>query len=101
MDLAVKRRLLEELGVACDVEFLFKFEYQATFGDVGAEHEVCHVYSGRYDGKIEPNATEIAETVFLTPEEIDVELIRRPGQFTPWFKLEWQKLRQLPGVSTD
>lgn len=94
MEPAIGRRLREELGIVCEVSFLFKFEYQARFGDVGAEHEICHVYSGRYAGRIEPNPTEVAETRFFDPEAIDIELDRRPDMFTPWFKLEWQMFRQ-------
>ena len=29
MELAIRRRLLEELGLKCDLQFLFKFRYQA------------------------------------------------------------------------
>ena len=37
----------EELGLACPLSFLFKFQYQAQFEAAGAEHEVCSVFIGR------------------------------------------------------
>ena len=35
---AVHRRMQQELGVAAEVEFVYKFIYQAAFDDVGSEH---------------------------------------------------------------
>ena len=45
MQLAVKRRLKEELGIECPVHYLYKFTYHAKYKDVGSEHELCHVLS--------------------------------------------------------
>ena len=94
LEAAAHRRLREELDVECSaLEFLYKFEYHAYFADVGAEHELCHVYMGRYDGEVRANEKEVAETRFFEPDELDRELARYPDRFTPWFKLEWAKLR--------
>src|SRR5215469_8949077 len=35
MEAAIHRRLYEELGLACPLHFLFKFQYQAQFDSVG------------------------------------------------------------------
>ena len=47
MDIAVRRRLQEELGLRAELGFLFKFRYQAQYDAQGAEHELCWVYAGR------------------------------------------------------
>ena len=47
METATQRRLLEELGIRCPLQFLFKFQYQAQFDATGAENELCSVYIGR------------------------------------------------------
>src|SRR5258708_32957509 len=44
METAIHRRLREELGVRCPLEFLFKFQYQAQFDAAGAEQELCSVF---------------------------------------------------------
>ena len=36
VDVAARRRVREELRVECRLRFLYKFTYQARFGDVGA-----------------------------------------------------------------
>src|SRR6202142_2782709 len=46
MEAATRRRLLEELGLSCDLQFLFKFRYQAQFDATGAENELCSVFIG-------------------------------------------------------
>ena len=33
---AVTRRLVQELGFACPLEYLYKFKYRAEFGEIGA-----------------------------------------------------------------
>jgi isopentenyl-diphosphate delta-isomerase len=93
MDTAVARRLQQELGLVAEARFLYKFEYRAEFGDVGTEHELCWVYVGTTDAKPVINTTEIADWRWIAPDDLDRELARSPERFTPWFKLEWQRLR--------
>jgi len=92
MEAATHRRVAEELGVDAKIEFLYKFIYQADFGDVGAEHELCHVYVGTCGGEIRVHPDEIADWRWVPPEEIDRRLESQPEGFTPWFKLEWRAL---------
>ena len=41
METAIHRRLHEELGLRCPLQFLFKFQYQAQFESAGSEQELC------------------------------------------------------------
>lgn len=94
LETAAERRLDQELGVRSSLQFLYKFEYHARFGDVGAEHELCHVFVGRFDGQANANATEIAATRLADAATIDAELAQTPERFTPWSKLEWTHIRR-------
>jgi isopentenyl-diphosphate Delta-isomerase len=104
---AVTRRLKQELGFTCPLEYLYKFKYQAQFGAIGAEHELCSVYFGRYDGSVDVNVTEIAAWRFVGVEALEHELARAPDTFTPWFKMEWVHIKanyldgMLAGTGTD
>ncbi len=93
MDVAIHRRLMEELGLACAFEFLFKFQYQAQFDSEGAEHELCWVYAGRSVAAPSVNANEISAVRYVAPEALDSEIATDPEQFTPWFKIEWARIR--------
>ena len=93
MEAATSRRLLEELGVQCPLEFLFKFEYRAQFDPTGAEHELCSVFIGCCDQPIRPNPGEIAAWRWVSPGQLDAELTTLGAdRFTPWFILEWPRI---------
>lgn len=94
MDIAVERRLEQELGFSCPVSYLYKFSYQAQFGELGAEREYCWVYSGYYDGVVDANISEIAAWRFIDIKSLNDELERQPENFTPWFKLEWAHIQE-------
>jgi isopentenyl-diphosphate Delta-isomerase len=93
MTTAVTRRLTQELGFTCPLEFLYKFKYQAQYGAVGAEHELCSVYFGRHDGPVDVNVTEIAAWRFVGVDALEQELETAPETFTPWFKMEWVHIK--------
>lgn len=92
MHTATRRRLMDELNICVEVEFVYKFSYHASFGKTGSENELCSVYLGHSDDPVVVNKTEIAATRFVSPAELQGEFNAMPGQFTPWFKLEWQQL---------
>lgn len=92
METATGRRLGEELNLEADLRFVYKFAYQAPYGELGSEHELCHVFLGRIDGAIRANTEEIAAIRFVGAEALNAELSDHPEHFTPWFKLEWDAL---------
>ena len=93
MEVATRRRLEEELGVAVVLRYVYQFQYQASFGSVGSENELCSVYLGRSQDEVRPNETEIDEIRFLAPAVLEQELAATPEEFTPWFRQEWDCLR--------
>lgn len=89
---AARRRLHEELGLSAELEFLFKFEYQAQYDSHGAEHELCWVYAGRSAERPRANVHEIEAWRYVTPKALCAEIACAPETFTPWFKIEWERL---------
>ncbi|HZD51421.1 MAG TPA: NUDIX domain-containing protein, partial [Woeseiaceae bacterium] len=92
MDEAIHRRAAEELGITSRFTFLFKFTYHARYGRVGAEHEVCSVFLGRSDDTVRCNRNEIASWSFVAPTALTRLLSAYPHWFTPWFRMEWQRI---------
>lgn len=94
MDAAVRRRAHEELGLVLDtVEYLYKFEYCAHYRMLGTEHELCHVYLARADAEPRPNRNEISDWRWRAPGELDDALAAAADLYTPWFRMEWQRLQ--------
>jgi len=92
MELAVRRRLKEELGIECPVHYLYKFTYHATYKDLGSEHELCHVYVGLFDGEIKANPEEIDDWKFIKPDDLQERIRNSKEDYTPWIKIEWEML---------
>jgi len=93
METAVQRRLQEELGLRCALNFLFKFQYQAQFDAAGAEHEICSVFVGRSTDPLRVNRNEILATRWISPEALQAEMTDcDTARFTPWFMLEWARI---------
>jgi len=102
VEAAAQRRVREELGLACHLDYLYKFEYQARYGEVGAEHELCWVFAGRVSGAPRVDAAEIADWRFITPAALSAEIAADSARFTPWLQLEWAEisarhLARIPG----
>ena len=95
LEQATRRRLREELNLSAKLTFLFKFEYQAQFKNVGSEHELCSVFIGHVNGRPEPsyNASEIQDCQWLESDEVSAWLDSEIIGTTPWFAMEWARLR--------
>lgn len=91
---AAHRRLIEELGITAELMLLYRFEYAAAFEDRGSERELCAVFVGWVDTDcpVRANENEIAEWKWVRRRELDTWVQAAPGQFTPWFLLEWARL---------
>jgi isopentenyl-diphosphate delta-isomerase len=94
LQVATLRRLEDELHTVSDLEHVFRFTYQAPFGELGSEHELCHVFLGRVDGDPQANPNEIADMRYIAAAELDREFESKPDAYTPWFRLEWRRLRE-------
>lgn len=92
MSQAIHRRLQQELGLAATLRFVYKFEYEARYADLGTEHELCWVYVGRSASEPVINTTEISAWRWIAPAELSEELAARGHTYTPWLKLEWARL---------
>ncbi|WP_313531849.1 isopentenyl-diphosphate Delta-isomerase [Sphingobacterium multivorum] len=89
---AAKRRLMEELGItAMDLQDTFSFVYKAKFDNGLTEHEFDYVLFGKFNGTPEFNEEEVAETKYLNRQEIQDAIQQAPQQFTPWFKLIYER----------
>lgn len=91
-NVAIHRRLKEELGIDTKLKYLFKFQYQVNFEDVGSENELCSVYIGKSNDSIIVNKNEIAEWKYIDVDKMESEMEINPEHFTPWFKMEWERI---------
>ena len=83
---SAERRLPEELGVTCKLDYLYKFEYHVPYKDIGSENEVCGTLMGIIDDPTEIKLVEgeISDIKWVTVEEIISDIIKAPKIFCPW-----------------
>lgn len=91
---ATRRRLMDELNFETELEYVYRFVYEARYGNAGSENELCHVYLGRTTDSLRPNDSEIEAIRFIPADELDRELDGQPELYTPWFRQEWEELRE-------
>lgn len=87
MEDAVQRRLIEELNINLTPRFSHKFIYKVMFPNNLIEHELDHVYIGKFDGEPEANKEEIADWKYISKEELRKDIEQNPDHYSHWFKL--------------
>lgn len=88
---AAKRRLLEEMGISADPQFLFKFIYKAELNNSLTEYEYDHVFVANYDDGPIMNPEEAEDWKYVSLDELKKDVEERPERYTVWFKLIMQK----------
>src|ERR1700754_3529412 len=87
---AARRRLGEELGIACgELEPAGFLRYRAQLADL-VENELDHLFVTTVAGPAEPDAGEVMEHRYVSPDELDAWIAAAPGEFTAWFAPAWE-----------
>ncbi|HVZ95873.1 MAG TPA: isopentenyl-diphosphate Delta-isomerase [Chitinophagaceae bacterium] len=92
---AANRRLSEEMGFTTNLSHAFSFVYRATFDNELTEHEYDHVFTGVYEGKIEPDKNEVKDYCYKSIRDIEAGLQINPGQYTEWFRLAFPQIKEV------
>lgn len=85
LDEAVRRRMIEELGIECFVEEKFSFVYFSKYDNNLHEYEFDHVFIGEYDGNIDINKAEIDEVKWIKIDELKIDIVKEPQKYATWF----------------
>jgi len=82
---AAQRRLREEMGISsCRLDFAGWFAYRAEVTETLVEHEVDHVYVGRWSGTPRPDPREVAAWQWRTLDDLAHGLAHSPADHTAW-----------------
>ena len=84
---AAHRRLKEEMGFDCELESKFNFIYKTPLENELFEHELDHIFTGKYQGEIVINKEEANDYKWISLEKIKEEMEKNPSNFTIWFRL--------------
>lgn len=88
---AAHRRLQEEMGFDCSLEYGFNFIYKKQVGEL-IEHELDHVWLGFYDGTPALNPEEVKDWRNMTLEQVREDMNTNPHVYTEWFKICFEEV---------
>jgi 8-oxo-dGTP pyrophosphatase MutT (NUDIX family) len=82
---AAIRELQEELGVACEIEYVGK---EVCMDEESIDQ--LHMYRTTYSGPFKLNNNEVADLVFFSPQKIQ-DMIYANEKFHPELRTLWQQ----------
>ena len=83
---SAERRMPEEIGITCKMNYVNKFEYHVPYKNVGSENEVCGTLLGVVDDFEESSLIkdEISAIKWITSDELRLELQNNRDIYCPW-----------------
>ena len=91
-DFAADRRLREEMGIHCDLDYGFNFTYKVKFENGLTENEFDHVYFGVTDETATPDPNEVQNWKYTSIDALLVDMKKNPNQYTEWLKICIEKV---------
>ena len=89
---AASRRLMEEMGMACEMHEVYTFIYKAPVGQGLTEHEFDHVFIGQSDDIPQINHEEVESWKYMRIDELKNDIQRHPEHYTEWFKITFEEM---------
>ena len=86
---SAERRMPEEIGIGCKMNYVNKFEYHVPYKDIGSENEICGILIGMIDSFDNSHLIkdEISGTKWISPDELKNELERNMDAYCPWMMI--------------
>jgi isopentenyl-diphosphate delta-isomerase len=84
---AAHRRLMEEMGLECELEHVFHFTYITKLENQLIEHELDHVFTGITNENPILNSDEASAYKWVSVNDLKREIEFFPEHFTYWFKI--------------
>ncbi|MCO4293136.1 isopentenyl-diphosphate Delta-isomerase [Solitalea sp. MAHUQ-68] len=86
LEITLHKKLEQEMGFDCPLSFQYKFIYKAAFDNGLTEHELDHVFVGKYNGAVKPNPEEVADFKWVSIDWLRSDVQLYPENYTEWFK---------------
>jgi len=83
---SAERRMPEEVGINCKMNYVNKFEYHVPYKNIGSENEICGTLIGTVDSFDNSCMIkdEISEVKWINPDELKNELEQNKDVYCPW-----------------
>jgi isopentenyl-diphosphate delta-isomerase len=85
------RRLMEEMGMKCELKDEFNFIYKAEFDNGLTEHELDHVFVGYSEEEPILNKDEVDSWKWMDLDELKRDIVENPEEYTVWFRIIFER----------
>jgi isopentenyl-diphosphate delta-isomerase len=89
---AAKRRLHDEMGLQCELNYLFSFIYKGDLDNGLTEHELDHVFFGISDQEPVINKSEVAEYQHIPYHDLKKNIENDRSSYTYWFRVIYEEV---------
>lgn len=89
---AALRRLSEEMGLTCGLDYLFSFIYREKLDNKLTEYELDHVYLGRSDELPLINREEVGDWRYIRFDDLHDDIVKNRTAYTYWFRKIYEKV---------
>lgn len=89
---AARRRITEEMGIACRLRPMFEITYRSPVSNDLTEHEYVHVFSGEFDGTPKPDPAEVEDWRWAAVDALKDDVTRDSAAYAVWFRKYLAKL---------
>jgi isopentenyl-diphosphate Delta-isomerase len=83
---AANRRLIEEMGVYCEIKPVLSFTYFEKLDNNMIENECDTVFVGSYSGDMHANYHEVMDYRWVNKKQLQEDVLVNPCEYTYWFK---------------
>lgn len=90
---AAKRRLAEEMGITVPLSPAFSFVYRVDLGNGLVEHELDHVFTGKFNGTPAPDPAEVQSWDWVELPKLKSDCEVNPDRYTAWLPLALLQLK--------
>ncbi len=91
---SAERRMPEEVGISCKMDYLMKFEYHVPYKNIGSENEICGTLIGIVDESTEFKMVEgeIDDIKWISANDLLSEIKSNPKIYCPWMLIALELL---------
>ncbi|MDP7324429.1 MAG: isopentenyl-diphosphate Delta-isomerase [Candidatus Woesearchaeota archaeon] len=84
IELAIYRRLKEEMDFDCEMRKIFDILYRCEFDNGLTENEFLHVFVGKYSGEVTANPEEAEAWKWMNATDLLVDVKTNPEKYSYW-----------------
>ncbi len=89
---AAQRRMMEEMGMQCELTEKFSFIYKADVGQGLTEHELDRVFMARSNQIPIINKDEVESWRYASVKDVREDMNAHPERYTEWFKIAFDRV---------